>query len=56
MEVYDDTLEDVLEACNMTPVEALEYLINAGLLELPPFMEDDDGLVDTLYEQTTTEN
>jgi len=36
------TVDEILEMCNVDAEEALEYLINAGLLELPPFLEQED--------------
>ena len=34
--------EDILEEGGLSELEALEYLYRLGLLELPPWLEDDD--------------
>ncbi len=33
------TLEEILEMSNMTELEALTFLIDHGLIEVPPFLE-----------------
>lgn len=37
----DNTLEDVLEICNLTPEEALTYLWADGQIALPPYLENE---------------
>ena len=37
------TLDEVFEVLDITPEEVIEHLLTAGLVVLPPFLEDTDG-------------
>lgn len=37
------TLEEIFEQCNVTPEEVLEFLVKESFIELPPYMENEDG-------------